>query len=80
MLNVAWDFWNTRCNERWKPGNYFDQLAEDALNEAILDELDKGATIDIPPRSRHLFDIEQEDLMNFSTKSKKYWLQSVEAS
>ena len=80
MINVAWDLWNTRCNERWKPGNYFDQLAEEALDEAILEELDKGITYEFPQRSRHLFDIEQAQIMNYTVQSKKYWLQSVEAA
>ena len=80
MLNTAWDFWNTRCNERWKPGNYFDKLAEEALDDAIFEELERGITHEFPQRSKHLFEIEPAEIMNYTVKSKKYWLQSVEAA
>ena len=45
-----------------------------------LKEWDKGVSADTPKRSHHLFEINQDELMNYSVKSKKFWLQSVEAA
>ena len=80
MINTSWDFWNTRCHERWKPGNFFDQLAVAALDEAIQEEFEFGLTNEFPQRSRYLLQEELKDVMNYSLQSKKFWLQSVEAA
>ena len=55
FTNASWDMWNTRCCKGWKPGNHRDVLAQEALDEAMEVEFERGPTDSFPAQSRHLF-------------------------
>ena len=81
FINTSWDVWNTRCATRWMPGNYREQQALRALDQAIVEEFDRGIDPTFPGRSTYLFtDYTVDEVMQSTTICKKYWLQSVEAA
>ena len=71
----------SRCATRWLPGNYREQQAVIALDEAILEEFSKGLDDDFPPRLAYLLeDYTLEEVLRSTIVRKKFWLQSVEAA
>ena len=73
--------WNTRCSERWKPGNHRDVLAQAALDTAIEAEFAKGLTDSFPARSRYLFtEHTVSEILSSSVSTRSSWLRSVEAA
>lgn len=80
LMNTAWDRWNTRNTERWKPGNYRDQQAVEQLDIAIQEEFSTGLTPDFPARSTYLLQADIDQILHSPLNAKKSWLQLVEAA
>ena len=73
FINTSWDIWMSRCATRWLPGNYREQQAVIALDEAILEEFSKGLDDDFPPRSAYLLeDYTLEEVLRSTIVRKKF--------
>jgi hypothetical protein len=73
LVDMAWDMWD-HCNHvQHAPDNPRRQKAQNVLDQAVLEELQRGQGI-LPESLWHYFKASEEDLLAWSEGYKKPWL------
>jgi hypothetical protein len=78
LVEVAWDMWDHRNHSQHAPDNPRRQKALTALDQAVLEELQRGRGI-LPEPLWHHLDTSEEDLQARQEGYKKSWLWTIEA-
>jgi hypothetical protein len=78
LVEVAWDMWDHRNHSQHAPDNPRRQKALTALDQAVLEELQRGRGI-LPEPLWHHLDTSEEDLQARQEGYKKSWLRTIEA-